>query len=145
MSWSGTSFVPIFDNTWLEKEHGIQAGNFLQLAELDVIYPSELSLRLFREDTIVKEHFFYGPNILVVERNEIKSETQLGCWKFTNTGAELLALVPKLNDVEFLERLGTHLIQRKAKASLATVRAYHSDGRVSYDISREVVTNDEAT
>lgn len=145
MSWSGASFVPNFDRKWLEDVHNISAGHFLQLAELDVLYPSELSLRLFRETNIEKEHIHCGDNILVVNRNEIKSETQLGCWKFTNTGAELLALVPRTTDVEYLERLGNHFLKLKAKASLATVQVRHPDGRISYNITREVVTKEETT
>ena len=145
MTFSEASFVPNFDDKWLEKNCGITYGHFLQLAELDVLYPSKLSLRVFREDSIEKEQFFYGDNILVVNRNEIKAEIQLNCWKFTNTGAEILALVPKLNDVECLERLGNYFLKRKAKASLAAVKMRFPDGRVSYNIVRDIVAKEEAT
>ena len=143
IGWSGTSFIPSFDQAWLETTHGINAGDYLQLAELDVMYPSELAMRLFRDDTIKKEHFFSGDNILVVERNEINAESQLAGWKFTSTGAELLALINETRDLEFLDRLGQHLIKRKGKASLATVTARLPDGRVSYNVTRELLPEEE--
>lgn len=143
ISWSGTSFIPGIDKNWLETTHGIYAGDYLHLAELDVMYPSELAMLLFHDDTIKKEHFFSGDNILVVERNQIIAESQLVGWKFTNTGAELLALINESTELEFLERLGQHLIKRKGKASLATVTARLPDGRVSYNVTRELIPEEE--
>lgn len=143
IAWSGTSFIPSFDQHWLESDCGIKPANYFQLAELDVMYPSQLAMRTFHDDTIEKEHFFSGDQILVVDRNDIATEIQLSAWKFTNTGRELLALIQEAADVSFLERLGRHFIKQKGKASLATVTGKLPDGRVSYNVTREIKPEEE--
>ena len=137
LSFSGAYFVSAHDKKWLETDRGIHQSIHFELAELDLMFPTELAVRVFR-DGVEKEHFLSGDRILIVERGEIKSEIQLKCWKFTAIGAELLPLVPPQTDDLYLENLGHFFIRSKAKAYLADITSRNSDGSVGYNIVREI-------
>ena len=52
---SGTAFVDAHDKAWLASERKLPAGMLFGLAELDVMYPTDLALRFFREESVDKE------------------------------------------------------------------------------------------
>ena len=137
--WSGTAFVDVHDKSWLETERNIHGGVQFPLVELDVLYPSELSLRVFRDNSINQEHFYFGDRVLIVDRGEISSEIQVAVWKFTNVGMELLPMVPTHEDDAYLERLGLFFVSHKGKASIAQIKVRHANGQVEYQLIREVI------
>lgn len=65
ITWLNTAFVDAHDKSWLETDRNIAQGLQFRLAALDLMYPSGLSLRVFRDESIDKEHFFFGDRILV--------------------------------------------------------------------------------
>ena len=139
VTWSGTAFIDARDTSWLETERKIHQGLHFRLAELDVLYPSDLSLRIFRDKSINQECFLFGNRILIVDRGEISAEIQVNVWKFTNVGMELLPLVPTYEDDAYLERLGLFFVSRKGKASIAEIKVRHPNGQVEYQLIREVI------
>lgn len=139
ISLSGTTFVGAHNKSWLETERDLPQGLVFQLAELDVMYPSDLSLRLFREDSIEKEHLFFHDRVLVLKRNEVATEIKLTIWKFTTIGQQLLPLVPPHQDDDYLEKLGLYFVELKAKAFIAQITKRHPDGKVDYEVIREIV------
>lgn len=139
ITWNATAFVDARDMAWLEAARNIVPGLLFRLAELDVMYPSNLSLRVFREESIDKEYFFLGERILVIERGDIAKEVQVIVWKFTAMGVELLPLVPPNNDDTYLERLGLFFVDQKGKASLAQLIGKDSSGQFEYKILREIM------
>lgn len=139
VTWSGTAFIDARDSSWLATERKIHKGLHVRLAELDVLYPSELSLRIFRDQSINQEYFLFGNRILIVDRGQISEEIKVNVWKFTNVGMELLPLVPALEDDAYLERLALFFVNCKGKATIAQITVRHPDGRIEYQIVREVI------
>ena len=145
ITWHGTAFVDARDKAWLEASRKLAQGLHFQLAELDVMYPSDLALRVFLNESIDKEHFFFGERILIIERGDIAAEIQVTAWKFTTIGLELLPLVPPHNDDTYLERLGQFFVDQKGKAYLAQTTKKHANGQVEYKILREIVKLEPST
>jgi hypothetical protein len=102
------------------------------------MYPTDLSLRMFRDAAIEQQVFTSGNLMLLVNRGEISGEIPLTIWKFTGIGRELLGLIPPHRDEDYLESLGRFFIERKGTAVLATVLERLPDGRILYDKIRDV-------
>lgn len=135
----GVAFVDVHDKTWLETNRSVVAGHQFQLAELDVLYPSDLAVCTFRNESVEECIFFSGERLLIVKRGGITSEMQIPVWKFTTVGQELLPLVPSNIDDEYLENLGRFFIQRNGKAFIASITHRHTNGQVEYQIIREIL------
>jgi hypothetical protein len=114
INWSGTAFLATHDKKWLQENRQIYDGHQLAIGELGAMYPSDLHLKIFRDDAIQEEVFVSGDVLLLVKRGEIKTEIQLPIWKFTDVGKELLELVPSAQDDVYLETLGRFFVDRQA-------------------------------
>ncbi|MEN6587610.1 MAG: DUF2806 domain-containing protein [Sulfuricella sp.] len=137
---AGTTFVAMHDKNWLEENRQIYPSHLFAMGELGVMYPTELALKTFREDSIQEEFFITisGDLILLVNRGEIKGEIQLPIWKFTSIGQELLELIHRDPDEAFLESLGRFYVERKGAALLAKVVERLPNGQINYSTIREI-------
>jgi len=131
-----TAFIPAHDKAALEGR-GIFQGHHFSLGELGVIYPTDLQLRLFREDDKKQEALLSGQLLLLVSRGEINNEVQLQIWKFTAIGKELLNLLQPAEDVGLLEAVAAHFVKKKGYAELANVIEHQSDGNIRYQTLRK--------
>lgn len=132
------AFVAAHDKNWLETNRSLRQGQHFALAELDIMYPSDLGLNLFRKDSIDETYFLLGDRILLLKRGGIASEITLTVWKFTSIGAELLALVDPHVDDEYLEHIASYFLSKNGNAFIARVTKKHADGRIQYQIIREL-------
>jgi hypothetical protein len=141
--WMGTSFIPSADKNLLGKR-GLVAGHHFSLGELDVLYPSDLRLKTFRDESVEEEAFIFGDRLLLIKRGEIASEIPVTIWKFTNIGRELLPLVPAQIDDEYLEQFGQTFVARKGKAYIAEITERLPNGQIRYNTMREIVADTDA-
>jgi hypothetical protein len=135
----GLAFVDIHDKTWLETNRSVVDGHHFQLGELDILYPSDLSIRVFRDASVEEHIFLCGERMLILKRGEITNEISIPVWKFTTVGQELLPLVPSNIDDEYLEHLGRFFVQQNGKAFLASITYKHPNGEVHGQIIREIL------
>ncbi len=138
--WNTGAFIAVQNKEWLSTNCNIQQGVQFALAEVDLMYPTDLSVRTFRDQNVSREDFFFGDHSLIVERGEISSEILLPIWKFTHVGAELLPLVPNQFDDAYLEQLGLFFIGNGGRAFIGKILARHKNGGVEHSILREVTT-----
>lgn len=136
--WGGASFIAMHDKQWVEKNRQVYPGHHFELSELGAMYPTDLQLRVFRDENIQEEIFTSGSLMLLVKRGELKSEVQLPVWKFTSVGSELMELIPSANDEEYLESLGRFLLSNKAAPILAKIIERFPDGRIRYQHIRDI-------
>jgi len=139
MEFSGMAFIYVHDKEWLKNNRGLVEGHHFQLGELDILYPSDLSIRTFSESAVNEQAFLCGERLLLVKRGEIEKEITVPIWKFTAVGQELLPLLLSPVDDEYLEQLGRFFVQRKGKAFVASITERRPDGQVAYQIIREVL------
>lgn len=133
-----TTFLTAFDKHRMGEEHQIYEGHHFAASELGAMYPADLSLRTFKDDTIEEELFTSGDILLIVRRGEIKSEIKFPVWKFTFVGRELLQLVPSANDELYLEALGRYFVARQGISTLARIVERLPDSQVKYETLREI-------
>lgn len=138
VEFGDTTFVAAQNKKWLQDRYQVFPGHHFALSELGALYPTDLNLRVFREDSIQEQAFISGEMILLVKRGDIKSEIPLPIWKFTVVGRELLALVPNAQDESYLESLGMFFVERKGTAFLAKLTERLPDGRIGYNTIREI-------
>lgn len=140
----GTSLLPTIDNKWLEKEKGIYPSHLFLLGELGLMYPGDLTFCAFNEINEKEEVFFLDDFLLIVKRKEIKGEIQIPIWKFTSVGSELLKLVNKPLDKEYLRKVGIFFIQKNGEALITRIKSRLPGGRVRYDIIEEIKVEQNA-
>lgn len=105
LQYGNRRFIATHDQKWLQEHLQVYPGHHFSLSEMGAMYPTDLTLKIFREDSTHEEVFCAGDLILLVTRGEIKTEIQLPIWNFTTVGCELLALIPKTNNEQYLESL----------------------------------------
>lgn len=136
--WGRTTFLAVHDEQWMQQNRQIYPGHHFEISELGAMYPTNLSLRIFREERIQEEIFTSGSLMLIVKRGDINSEIQLPVWKFTSVGGELIELIPSANDEEYLESLGRFFVGFKAVATLAKIIERLTNGQIRYQTIREI-------
>lgn len=129
----GTSFIPMHNKGWLEKERNVHAQNHFELAELGILYPTELQFVVFGGAESDREVFFLNDHLLLVKRGGSKGTIQVSAWKFTNVGLEILPLIPQPYDEEFLTGLGQFLMQRNGEALIGRITDRLPNDQVRYD------------
>jgi hypothetical protein len=134
----GMAIIAIQDKDWLQKNRGIYPMHQFLLGELGVMYPSDLAFRAFNDSNIGEVALFGDDYLLIIKRGEIKSEIQLPIWKFTGIGQELLPLIQKPLDMEYLESIGKFFLTRKGKPEIGKITDRLPDGRVNYQIVKKI-------
>ncbi|EKU96945.1 Protein of unknown function (DUF2806) [Leptolyngbya sp. PCC 7375] len=132
-------FIDAHDKQWLEKERGLVDSHIFELRELAILHPSDLDLELFDKSTVDEHIFYFGKQLLRIQRSEIKTPVRVRGWKFTTVGQELLSLLPFHIDNEYLENLGRFFVKHKGKAFIGSIVERHPDGKIGYKIIREIV------
>ena len=105
------------------------------------MYPSELGFQAFNTKDTNEIVLIFNEYLLVLHRGNIKSKIQLPIWKFTGTGKELLTLIPKQFDEQYMESIGNFFVKKEGKAYIAKVVSIHADGRITYDKIRDIEKN----
>ena len=139
--WENNAFVAIHDKEWLREQRKIYPGHHFSASEVGAMYPTDLVIRCFMDDQKQQEALVTGSLILIVDRNEINGEVKVPIWKFTETGRELLKLIPSIEDEKYLESIGQYFLKKKGKAFLARVIEKYPDGRIQYNKIRDIVEN----
>lgn len=137
-TWGGATFLSVHDKQWIQQNREIYPGHHFEISELGAMYPTDLTLRIFRDESIQQEIFTSGSLMLLVKRGNVTSEIKLPVWKFTSVGRELIELIPSANDEEYLESLGQFLIGRKAVVILAQILEHHPNGKIRYQTIKEI-------
>jgi hypothetical protein len=134
----GNWIVAVHDKNWLIRNRQIVPMHQFLLAELGVMYPSDLSLQAFNDPDSTQVALLSDDYLLLLDRGEIKGKVELPIWKFTGIGRELLPLIQKPLDDEYFDSIGRFFIRNKGKASIAKIKERHPDGRVEYAEIREI-------
>jgi hypothetical protein len=140
----GTAVIPVDDKGWLQKERKVYSVDHFQLSELGLMYPNELQFKAFRDKSIKQELLLIQDHIIVVERNEIKAETPMPIWKFTDIGRELLTLIKRPLDMEYLEKISEFFVKKKARVRIAKILEHLSNGQVRFDVLKELIEQDSS-
>lgn len=138
VQWGRTSFIAVHDMKWLKESCEIFPGHHFAISELGAMYPTDLSLTMFREDSIQEEYFITRDMLLIIKRGEIKSPINLPIWKFTAVGQELLELIPVPQDEAYLESLGRFFLEHKGAALLTKIIRRLPEGKYEYQAIREI-------
>lgn len=123
-------FIATCDTKWLKKERNIYPNHHFKLAELGLLYPSDLSLMSFDNDDkqVVYQN---GNHVLLIKKYRIKEPVYLPVWKYTAIGKELVGLVPDNYDQEYFVKIGQYFLNKGAKVSII-----EDNGDSFNDISR---------
>jgi len=133
---SKQAFVWAEDKKWLESERGIRDSDHFLLAELGIMYPTDLQLSTFLSD-VDETIFRFSDHLLHVLRGGIVDKIDIKIWKFTGIGLEMLALLSPKFDNEYIGKVAKIFTNRKGEVTLGVVTADFSDGRISYNIVRK--------
>jgi hypothetical protein len=129
------AMIPMNDKDWLERERKIYQSHRFLLAELGIMYPTDLTLRCFTDDREMP--FFGDDHLLLVRRGKIVSPLQLLIWKFTEIGRQLLPLVLKPLDEAYYESFGSFFLERGGEVKIAKVTKREGN-KVSYEAIKEI-------
>jgi hypothetical protein len=127
-----TSFIPVFDNEWLQVQRKIFPMNHFALSELGAMYPTDLTFRLFVDGDPVESYFVSGKYILLVNKGSLVGELQTPIWKFTNVGREVIHLISPDGDIEFIRKVGQYYAANRVSVQLATISDVLPTGHISF-------------
>lgn len=130
----GSAFISIADKKWLADERGIKEADHFLLAELGIMYPTDLQLTTFTTESSTKMLFRTHDHILLIRRGQIKAPIHLQVWKFTGIGLEMLPLLSPYLDIGYIEQVAKIFTDSKGEVTLGRVKEESSDGRISFDI-----------
>ena len=128
---------PVEDTTnkkWLKDERDIQANHHFQMAELGLLYPTDLSLnyQIADENDKTLLEFGNGNFTLSILSDNIKKEINQPIWKYTAIGQELLGLVPNHYDQEYFIKIGQYFLRHGGKASTVEKTVLSEGGITRY-------------
>jgi len=132
------SLVSMNDKSWLERERQLYPINQFTLAELGIMYPTDLALKCFKEPNETEFVLVGGSHLIHVKRGRISSVIELPIWKFTDVGRELLELVPKEGDDDYLEKVGRFFVTKGGEAVIGMITERFPDGAVKYTPEKQV-------
>ena len=130
---SGTSFEVVHDEQWLNESRQIYKMHFFKAGEIGAMHQSQLIQKAFIYNSVQQEAYVHGEHILVVDRGELTNEINLPIWKFTNVGQEVLSLIMKEPDDEYLEKIGNFFVKNGAKALIGRILNHYDDGSIQYE------------
>ncbi len=131
---SRSAFVSIEDKKWLSTKRGIEESHHFLLAELGIMYPTDLQLTVFISEKSSETFFRMQENILVVRRGQIKDPLDMKVWKFTGIGLEMLPLLSTQLDVDYIEQVAKIFTGAKGDVTLGRVKKEFPDGGISFDV-----------
>lgn len=134
----GIAVVVVHDKNWLKDNRQVFEMHQFLLGELGVMYPSVLGFSAFDDSNTTEIALFSDDHLLLLKRGEIKTKVNLPVWKFTGIGQELLPLIQKPLDDQYFDYIGKFFIKKRGEASIARVKSRLPDGRVAYDLIREI-------
>jgi len=102
------------------------------------MYPGDLTLKCFIESSENEFALIGGSYLVHVKRGKIAAQINLPIWKFTDVGRELLELVRKERDDEYLEKVGRFFVTRGGEAIIGTIKEQSSDGKIRYESEKQV-------
>lgn len=129
---ANASFIAIHDKKWLESR-AIYASHHFMLGELGLMYPTDLTLQLFRKPQQQTNALMSDDFLVLIRRSPLTSQINLPIWKFTSIGEELLSLVSKVEDAGYLDSIGLFLVEKHAEVSLCKISGPpQPDGNITY-------------
>lgn len=134
----GTSIIAAHDQNWLKQKRGIFPGNKFLLGELGIMYPTNLAYNLFDEPAEGEATLVSDDSLLVIKRGHAESKIALQIWKFTGVGHELLPLVSKPMDDEYLELIGKFYLMHKCEPTIGKILERLPDGQIHYQPIRKL-------
>jgi len=140
LSQGETWFVAANNKKWLETHRKIREMDHFLLGELGILYPSDLTI-LTKQNSGQKSVLFSSEEYsLLIELAELKSNASLRIWKFTGIGRELLSLISKPFDEEYLECIGRHYIKSGAQAKIGKIINRSGSGEIELDFIKTIST-----
>jgi uncharacterized repeat protein (TIGR03899 family) len=144
LSIGSTSVVAAQDKDWLRDKRGVYPSHQFTLGELGLMYPSDLGYQAFNRPELEKEAMFSDDFLLLIRRGGVKSAIHLPIWKFTTVGKELLSLVNKPVDEEYLDSIARFFVQWKAEVTLCRITEHHENSSVSYQEEKRLGESSDA-
>jgi uncharacterized protein DUF2806 len=132
------SFISMVDKGWLQEKREVYPIQQFTLAELGIMYPGDLVLKCFGNPDDIEFALLGGTYLIHVKRGKIAGGIDMPIWKFTDVGRELLELVRRERDDEYLEEVGRFFVARGGEAVIGTITERSSDGKISYNKEKHV-------
>ena len=129
--------IAMNEKAWLNEARKIIPNDHFVLAELGLLFPSDLGMELFRDESKTQISLQSDEHVLIIGRGKISSPVTLPIWKFTAIGRELLPLVPKPLDTEYYERLGRFFVASGGEARIGKIKAKSGD-QITYEVISEI-------
>lgn len=134
---NGNAFISTDDKKWLVEERGIREADHFLLAELGILYPTDLQLTTFATESTSEMVFRIHDHILFIARGQIKAPIKMQVWKFTGIGFEMLPLLHHHVDIGYIEKIAKMFSESNGEVKFGQVKEEFKDGRISFDIIRE--------
>jgi hypothetical protein len=127
------SFVANVDGEWLQKHRGTYFLQFVELADLGLLFPNPVDITLFANQEQTMPFSYVNGETLVFSQLKTISPLRFQIWKFTKVGAELVPLALSQGDEDYLDMIGRFL-RRNAKE--ATIGRWITVGPSSISFTR---------
>lgn len=134
---SGNAFVSISDKKWLASERGIKASDHFLLAELGIMYPTDLQIQTFMSDSDEQTFFENADHILLVRRGQIKSQINVPVWKFTSIGFEMLQLLPEQIDEDYIDKIAEIFTSKQGEVTFGKITERRQGDQISFSIKKK--------
>lgn len=135
---SGTFVIAAHNKDWLKQNRNIYPSHQFLLGELGIMYPTDLAYNAFHELGKEEETLISDDSLLVVKRGQAKQKIELNIWKFTGVGQELLPLVPKPLDEQYLEMVGKFFLSHKCEPIIGKILERLPEGAIQYQPIRKI-------
>jgi hypothetical protein len=131
------AMIPVEDKDWLGRQRNIYPSHQFTLAELGLMYPTDLAFLCFKNANETQTILLGDDYFILVKRGNITGEFPLKIWKFTEVGRQLLSLVSKPLDEDYYEKVGEFFVTRGGQVAIAKVTQRLGD-KISYDVVKEI-------
>jgi Protein of unknown function (DUF2806) len=115
------AFVPFWEDAWYKDVKNLIQNDFFTLGELGVIFPTNLGLTLFQNQEPVTLIGLRGNKVAYIQPDSVIAPFQIGIWKLTKVGTELMNICDSTLDNEFREFFCARIRRARYKVSIREV------------------------
>jgi hypothetical protein len=131
---SNNSFIHA--DEWIAQDRGLVDSKMFELGELGLVYPTKLSMTVFHAADNLNDRTHVltcgDGGVVLIECPAGKSLGGFNIWKFSRIGEELLGLVKRDLDLEYMRRIADHFVRGGCTCHLGD-RGRIKNGQVTYN------------
>jgi hypothetical protein len=133
----GGAFI-LRDTNFLQENGGLGFADILRLKDLGVISSNDVAIKMFSDQSTKRELISVGDHLLLIDRAELGGSRQIGAQKLSHLGVELIDLLPKRSNFDYMRLLGSHFVSVKAEVSIAKINYFFGDGQLNYSVMEKL-------